>query len=298
MAAAVVAATAVVAIVGTAGARADAPIVVLPALSDPGGLVKVSNGPAFPCPPPPGTAHPSASVDLYAPGSATPVNRVPFQGGVGTSGGWTVSVRLAPDLPPGTYRVQAGCYTDSGLNAAFGPTYAASALDVRLQDPGVPTTSVPTGRPGDSIQVGSADARCTPPAASPSPRVRVSLIDAATATRAEAEAPIDAATGRWSVDLRIPDLPPQSVTIGAVCLARVGAPAPYARYRAAAFGIQAGPGPEPSPTGPPGSAPPSSAAGPGARPTVTTPTGTAVPAGSLPPTPLAVPKVAEPTYTG
>jgi hypothetical protein len=201
-------------------------------------------------------------------------------------------VRLAPDLPPGSYRVQAGCYSDSGLNSGFGPSYEAGRLELRLQQPGQPT-SPRRGRPGDSIQVSSGEARCTPPAGSPSPRVRVSLLDAGKATRAEAEGPVEIATGRWTVSLRVPDIGPQSGEISAVCLARVAAPAPYARYRATAFSIDGQPlAPA---TVPPTTPPPTVA--PGAPATAVT-TATTTPVPTLPSTPIAVAIVAEPTYTG
>jgi len=280
-------------VAGSAGAQAVVPIMVSPATADPGGVVKVTNGPSSPCPPPSGTAHPSASVDLYAQGSATPVNRVPYQGAVTASGAWSVVVSLAPDLAPGAYQVQAGCYTDSGLNAGFGPAYTRGSLELRLQVPGSPTPSPVSGHPGDGVQVGSGNARCMPPASSPSPRVRVSLVDASNSTRAEAEGPIDTASGRWSVNLRVPDIVPQRAAITAVCLARVGAPAPYARYANTSFAVDAsvlsGPGPTTSPTSP---------TGPPAGVTTTTVVAPPPTPPALPPTPVAEAKVAEPTYTG
>ena len=140
---------------GSAWAQEVAAIVVVPGAADPGGVVRVSNGPAAPCPPPGGTSNPSASVDLFATGSATPVNRAPYQGPVSAVGTWSVEVRLAPDVPPGTYRVQAGCYGDSGLNSGYKLDYVPGRLDVRLQDPGRPTSSTRRGGPGDTIQVSS-----------------------------------------------------------------------------------------------------------------------------------------------
>lgn len=295
MAAALLAAASAVAVAGQAGAQAVAPITVAPVAVDPGGVATVGNGPAAPCAPPAGTANPSASVDLFAVGSATPVNRAPYQGMVTATGTWTVTVRLAPDLPPGAYRVQAGCYTDSGLNSGFGPAYAAGRLEVRLQEPGRPTATPRSGRSGDSLDVASGDAVCTPPPASPSPRVRVSLLDAAKATRAEAEGPVEPGTGRWSLALRVPDLGAQSAEITAVCLARVGAPSPYARYQAAPFSVEAGEVPG-STTTAPGTTTPATTAVPGAS--TTKPTTSPAPPASLPTTALAVPIVAEPTYTG
>lgn len=294
--AAALAATAALALGREAGAQAVAPILVVPATADPGGVVTVSNGPEAPCPPPGGSERPSASVDLFAQGSATPANRAPYQGLVTRAGTWSVEVRLSADLPPGTYRVQAGCYTDSGLNSGFGPAYRAGSLDLRLQDPGQPTASTRRARPGDSIQVESGAALCPPPAGSPSPRVRVSLLDAQGATRAESEAPVDARTGRWSVALRVPDLGAQYGQITAVCLARVAAPAPYARYKGAPLAIEAAPPAPTTTTGPPATSPPTTPA-PGAATSVptTSPPASAV---SLPPTPVAVAVVAEPTYTG
>jgi hypothetical protein len=292
VAAALAAAVAAAAVAGTAGAQAVAPIVVLPGVADPGAAITVSNGPSAPCPPPPAAKNPSASVDLYAIGSATPVNRVPYQGAVSVPGAWSVTVRLDPDLPPGSYRVQAGCYSDSGLNSGFGPAYAAGNVTLRLQEPGSPTVSARRGRPGDSLQVSSADNRCSPPAGSPSPRVRVSLLDASRATRAEAEGPVDPTTGRWTVGLRVPDLDSQSAEISAVCLARVGAPSPYARYRSAPFAVDNPPVTMTTPT----TAPVTTG---GAGGSTTTPSTTPRPtASTLPPTPLAVAIVAEPTYTG
>lgn len=291
-------ATAVAAVVGTARAQVLAQITVTPAVSDPGGVVQVSNGVASPCAPPGGAGRPSASVDLFAAGSATPVNRAPYQGAVTASGTWSVEVRLAPDIPPGGYRVQAGCYTDSGLNSRFGPAYEPGRLDVRQQDPGQPVASDRRASPGDTIQVGSGDARCAPPVGSPSPRVRVSLLDAAQATRAEAEGPVDPATGRWSVGIRVPDVVPQSAQITAVCLARVGAPAPYARYSPAPFTVEADLQPATTTTAPATTAPATTltpgAPAPAPPPTSATP----APAAALPATPIAVPIVAEPTYTG
>lgn len=289
MAAALSIAAAAVGVTGSAGAQAAAPITVLPAVADPGGLVTVANGPIAPCPPPLGARDPSASVDLFAVGSATPVNQAPFQGAVGPAGRWSVPVRLAADLPPGNYRVQAGCYTDSGLNSGFGPAYAPGTLEVRLQDPGQPTASARRGRPGDSIQVASGDARCTPPAGATSPRVRVSLLDQAKATRAEAEGAVDAATGRWTVDLRVPELSSQNVELHAVCLARVGAPSPYARYTAATFAVEVAPAAATTTT----AAPPTLAPGTSAPPTTAPPV-----LASLPTTPLAVAIPLEPSYTG
>ncbi len=296
LAAAFAAAASAAAAGGTAGAQSPASILVNPGTADPGSLVKVSNAALSPCVPPPSAANPSASVDLYAAGTATPANRVPFQGVVGPTGSWSVEVRLDPDLPPGTYRVQAGCYTDSGLNAGFGPSYVAGRLDLRLQEPGPPAANLRRGRSGDTIQVESGEARCTPPAGSPSPRVRVSLLDAAKATRAEAEGAVDPATGRWTVGLRVPDLGAQSAEISAVCLARVGAPSPYARYRSAPFTIEATP---PTPTTAPVTTSPAPTGAPGAPTTAPQASATPqAPTTTLPTTPLAVAIVAEPTYTG
>lgn len=299
VAAALAAAAIASTVAGSAGAQGSASITVLPAEADPGASVMVTDGPSSPCPPPSGTASPSASVDLYAIGSATPANRMPYQASVTPAGTWTVEVKLAPDLPPGTYRVQAGCYTDSGLNAGFGPAYDAGRLQVRQQALGSPTSSVVASQPGDSVQVVSGDVRCTPPAGATSPRVRVSLLDATRATRAESEGAVDAATGRWSVSLTVPSIAAQDAQIGAVCLARVGASVPYARYAPAPFEVEADPSGVPPLTGPPfsgpTSTPPSSAPGAPGAPTTAT---TALESGSLPMTPLAKPVVAEPTYTG
>jgi len=296
----VVAALCIGAATGVAGtdAQAASSIVVTPALADPGGVVRVSNDPSSPCPQTLPTSNASASVDLYTAGSATPVNRMPYQGPVNTSGSWSVEVRLAPDLPPGSYRVQAGCYTDSGLNSAYGPTYGSGRLDVRLQNPGLPTASSRRGKPGDGFQVNSGGARCPPPAGSPSPRVRVSLLDSTRATRAESESAVDATTGDWSVGLRVPEIGSQSAEITAVCLARVGAPSPYARYDAATFAVEADRMPEATTTTTMITAPTTVATLAGATTTPSTAVvATTVPT-SLPTTPLAVAVVAEPTYTG
>ena len=298
MAAAFAAALAAAALGTSAGAQGTASIIVAPSVSDPGNAVTVSNSPLSPCPPPPNAENPFVSIDLYANGSATPANRTPYQGAVTVGGAWSVPVRLDPDLPPGSYGVRAGCFADSGLSSGFGPAYAPGRLDLRLQEPGQPTVSARRARPGETVQVSSGDAGCRPPASSPSPRVRVSLLDATKGTRAEAEAPIDAATGRWSISLRVPELQPQSAEITAVCLARVAAPAPYARYTGAAFNVDAAPLPPITLT--PTTAAPTSLA-PGAPTTlaastvVTTPMPTST---TLPTTPLAVAIVAEPTYTG
>ena len=127
--------------------------------------------------------------------------------------------------------------------------------------------------------------------------MRVSLLDSSRATRAEGEGPVDPATGRWQVGLRVPDLPAQNAEVTAVCLARVGAPSPYARYRAAPFAVEIDPPRSPAPTAAPPTAPPVTAVAPGPTPSPTR-SPTNIPASALPPTPLAVPIVAEPTYTG
>ena len=301
MAAALVAAGVAVAVAGSADAQSVASITIAPAEADPGATVIVANGSSWPCTPPSDTASPSASVDLYAEGSATPANRVPFQGAVSASGSWSVALKLAPDLPPGRYRVQAGCYTDSGLNSGFGPAYAAGRLEVRLQAIGPPSASVRRGRPGDSVQVTSGEAGCTPPGGALRPRVRVSLLDRGGATRAESEGVVDAVTGRWSLPLRVPAIEPQDTRITAVCLARVGAPSPYARYAATALVV------EPPSTDPPSTTPTSAGPAPAPLSTVpvpgpagSTPTSSPTPAeaASLPPTPVATAIIAEPTYTG
>lgn len=291
----VAAALAAAAAGGSASAQSSAPILVVPAMADPGGAVTVSNSPLAPCPPPPSSDRPFVSIDLYATGTATPANRSPYQGAVTVGGTWSVQVRLDPDLSPGTYRVQAGCYADSGLNSGFGPSYAPGRLDVRLQEPGPPTASVRRARPGENIEVRSGEAGCRPPAGSPSPRVRVSLLDATKATRAEAEGAVEVASGHWSLTLRVPELSPQSAEITAVCLARVAAPAPYARYRGAALNIEAAPLPTVTPpaTATPTTVRPGAPSSIPAATVVPTPTPT-----TLPPTPLALAIVAEPTYTG
>jgi len=296
MAIVVAAALTAVAAAGTAGAQGvPASITVSPTVADPGSVVMVSNGPSSECVG--GTGSPSAFVDLYTAGSVTPVNRMPFQSAVTTGGTWSVEVRLPPDLAPGAYRVEAGCYVDSSLNSRFGPAYLPGSLNLRLQDPGQPTASIRRGRPGESLLVDSGDARCMPPAGSPSPRVRVSLLDATKATRAEAEGPVDAATGKWSVGLQVPDLVPQDAEIAAVCLARVAAPAPYARYNVASFAVEADP-PVVTTTTPPATSSPTTA-GPGVSTTAPPTTPPTAPAPTaLPSTPVAVAVVAEPTYTG
>lgn len=295
VAAALTAAAAAVAVAGSADAQSVGSASVVPAQADPGSTVTVTNGPSSPCTPPPGTRSPSASVDLYAAGSATPANRVPYQGAVKPAGGWSVQVRLAADLPPGPYQVRAGCYTDSGLNSGFGPAYEGR-LEVRLQSLGPPTAAARFGRPGDAVQVGSAEAGCPPPAGAPAPRVRVSLLDSAGATRAESEGAVDLASGRWSIPVRVPSVNAQNAQIIAVCLARVGASAPYARYSSASFTIEGDrqdtPSTSPSTVGPPT---PPVVTVPGAS--TTTVLGLPA-ASSLPDTPLATAISAEPTYTG
>jgi hypothetical protein len=298
MAAALAAAVAAAALSGSAGAQTTAQILLSPNAADPGGTVTVSNSPLAPCPPPPSAENPSVSIDLFAGTSVTPANRTPYQGAVTVGGTWSVNVRLDPDLAPGTYRVEAGCYADSGLSSGFGPDYAAGRLDVRLQAPGQPVLAARRARPGDNIHVNSAEKVCRPPAGSPSPRVRVSLLDATKATRAEAEGPVDPASGRWAIGLHIPDMDAQAAEITAVCLARVAAPAPYARYQAAPFTIDAVPAP-PTTTTPATVAPVPTLPRPGAPATLPPATVTPTPTPTtLPTTPLAVAIVAEPTYTG
>jgi len=282
---------------GSAGAQSPASVTITPLEADPGGRVVVTNGPGSPCIPPLGAVSASASVDLFGPGSATPANRVPYQGRVGPTGSWSVEVRLAPDLPPGRYRVQAGCYTDSGLNSGFGPPYEPARLEVRLQDLGQSMVGPRAARAGDSVQVTSNEVRCTPPVGAPSPRVRVSLVDSSGATRAESEGGVDPA-GRWSVPVRVPSLDAQDVQVTAVCLARVGASSPYASYAGSPFTIQAAAQTDPpaTPSTSPGPAPTSAVTVPGAATTTTNPA--LVAASSLPATPVASAIVAEPTYTG
>ena len=297
--AAALAAAVAVAAAGAAEAQSVASITVAPADADPGGTVLVSNGPGWPCTPPSGTASASASVDLYAEGSATPANRIPFQGSVTDAGAWSVGLQLAPDLPPGRYRVRAGCYSDSGLNSGFGPAYADGRLDVRLQALGPPTASARVGRPGDSVQVTSGGAGCTPPAGAQRPRVRVSLLERGGATRAESEGTVDSGTGRWSVSLRVPAVEAQDTRITAVCLARVGAPSPYARYAPTVLVVQAAP--TDPPTTPPtsvGAPPTSSSTVPGPADSTTTTNPAQVAASSLPEAPVAKAIIAEPAYTG
>jgi len=294
VAAALVAAGAAGLVAGSADAQVVGSIVVTPTQADPGASITVANGPASPCTPPLGATSASASVDLYALGSATPANRVPYLGAVTLAGGWSVEVRLAPDLPPGSYRVQAGCFTDSGLNAGYGPAYEAGRLELRQQALSVPRPSETLGRPGDTFQVTSAEVPCVPPAGAAGPRVRVSLLDAGTATRAEAEGTVDPATGRWSVTLTVPSVDAQAAQISAVCLARVGASVPYARYASAPFNILAAPPTVPTTLAevPAPTAPAPSAGG------STTTASTVPPVAMLPVTPLAQAIVAEPTYTG
>jgi hypothetical protein len=297
VAAAVLAATVGIVVGGTARAQPVGAIAVLPDMADPGGVVTVSSGPSSPCEPPRDTPSPFASVDLFASGTATPVNRAPYQGVVATSGTWSVQVRLAPDLPPGTYRVQAGCYTDSGLNSGFGPAYSPGRLDVRLQNPGQPSLNARRARPGETVQVTAGGAACPPPAGSPSPRVRVSILDGVGATRAEAEAPV-AGNGQWAVGVRVPDILAQTGTVTAVCLARVGASSPYARYQAALFTIDANPQSTSTTTPLPQTTTTTVPPGPGAPVTPPTTATMNVNVAELPPTPIAAAVVAEPTYTG
>ncbi|HEV8116033.1 MAG TPA: hypothetical protein VGP53_07330, partial [Acidimicrobiales bacterium] len=100
------------------------------------------------------------------------------------------------------------------------------------------------------------------------------------------------------VTLTIPSVDPQDAQIGAVCLARVGASVPYARYGSAAFAIDAVPLPPTLTTSStvPGSITPSTT--PGTPGTATPPTSVQPLLGELPITPLASAVVAEPTYTG
>lgn len=295
--AAVATASAAVGVGGSAVAQIAGSIVVAPAGAEPGGMVVVTNGAVSPCfPVPAGATSPSVSIDLYGADSATPANRLPYLGAVDTLGAWSVEVRLAPDLAPGPYRVQAGCFTDSGLNAGFGPTYQPGQLDLRQQDLGPPRPSTSTGSPGQVVEVASGRAPCIPPKGSSSPRVRVSLLDAARATRAEAEDTVDSTTGAWSITLTVPSVTTQDAQISAVCLARIGASVPYARYEPAAFAIDAQLPPEATTTTSstvPGPATPSTTPDPGLPPTSTV---SGPP--DLPITPLAAAIVAEPTYTG
>ena len=284
---------------GTADAQNVGAIAVAPAEVDPGGTAFVTNAPGSPCTPPSGSSNATASVDLYAPGSVTPANRVPFQGFVSAAGAWSVEVRLAPDLAPGRYRVQAGCYTDSGLNSKFGPAYDPGRLEVRLRQLGPPTLSTRRARPGDGLRVTSGDARCTPPTGAPSPRVRVSILDRDGATRAEAEGGVDGASGQWSLQVRVPSIEPQSAEVSAVCLARVGASVPYARYGLAPLIVEA------APAEPPATPPTTAAATPAAPPpvpgapsTTTTVNLAQLPDSALPVAPVAKAIIAEPTYTG
>jgi len=293
-AAALVAAGAAALVAGSADAQVVGSIIVTPTQTDPGASVTVANGASSPCTPPLGATSASVSVDLYAVGSATPANRVPYLGAVTLAGGWSVEVRLAPDLPPGSYRVQAACFTDSGLNAGFGPAYEPGRLELRQKALGAPRPGITLGRPGDTFQVTSAEVPCVPPVGAAGPRVRVSLLDAGTATRAEAEGSVDPATGRWSVSLTVPSVDAQAAQISAVCLARVGASVPYARYAAAPFNILATPSTVPTTLAevPTPTAPVPSSGG------STTTASTAPPVAMLPTTPLAQAIVVEPTYTG
>lgn len=289
------------AVAGSAEAQGPPAIAVAPPEADPGATVAVTNSPGSPCTPPSGSGgRATASVDLYAQGSATPANRLPYQGFVSAAGSWVVEVRLAPDLSPGQYRVEARCYTDSGLNSGFGPAYLPGRLDVRLRQLGQPTLTTRSARPGDSVQVSSGEARCTPPAGAPSPRVRVSILDRDGATRAEAEGPVDRASGLWSLTVRVPPVDAQLGQVAAVCLARVGASVPYARYGPAGLAIEAA-APADPPAPPleiPGSTlvPVPSVPGPPASTTTVPPA--QLPDGSLPVAPLAKAIIAEPTYTG
>ncbi len=300
VAAAAAAVTLAAVVGGSADAQGVAAINVVPAEADPGATVLVTNGPGAPCTPPTGSSNASASVDLYAAGSATPANRGPFQGFVSASGSWSVEVRLAPDLAPGSYRVQAGCYTDSGLNSGFGPSYEPGRLDVRLRQLGPPTLSIGRGRPGDSVQVTSGDARCTPPTGAPNPRVRVSILDRDGSTRAESEGGVDRGSGRWAVPVRVPALDTQGAQVTAVCLARVGASVPYARYAATPLAVEAPPADPPvTPPATFGSVPTSLPAVPGAPATTAVTVNPALlPDTSLPLAPVAKAIIAEPAYTG
>lgn len=300
-----VAVAAAVALASAAGGSADAQgppaVTVAPSEADPGATVFVTNSPGSPCTPPTGSGdRPTASVDLYPDGSATPANRLPYQGFVSATGSWAVEVRLAPDLPPGRYRVEARCYTDSGLNSGFGPAYQPGRLEVRLRQLGPPALSSRSGRPGDSVQVSAGQAGCVPPAGATSPRVRVSILDRDGATRAEAEGGVDRASGLWSVPVRVPPIDVQLGQVAAVCLARVGASVPYARYAAAAFAVEAAPADDPAapPLAPPDSTPAPVLPVPGPATSAATTPPVQLPDTSLPLAPVAKAIIAEPTYTG
>lgn len=226
----------------------------------------------------------------------------PHTAAVGSfDGRWSVAIPLASDLAPGAYKALASCYDRDNTKVR---NYDPAPFTVRLQNPGSPAVQPTQAAPGDPVQIGSGPAKCKPPKGSPSPKVRASILDNGGNTRAEGENQV-LADGSWSVTLRVPgEMLPQDGSVTAQCMARVGAPAPYARYGQTRLTVVAAPPPSTTSTAPPvattlapgQTAPPS---------TVPAPTTTLGPipklpgfTQALPPTPLAEPIVAEPTYTG
>lgn len=265
---------------------------------DPGSTITVSNAPGSVCPE---TNDPNVSVDIVT--SANGLVAGPYNTTV-QSGQFAVQVPLAPDLAPGNYLARASCF--AGASASPSKTYEPAPFTVRLQSPGDPIVQPDHAVPGDIVQVGSGTAKCKPPRGATSPRVRASIVDASGNTRAEAEGSVFG-DGSWAVKVRVTEIDPQVGRVTAVCLARVGAPAPFARYGQTTFTIVA-PAPAsttttvPAPTTTPA---PGGTAAPATTTTVPAPTTTLgpVPAlpgfgDSLPPTPVPTPIVAEPAYTG
>jgi hypothetical protein len=214
-------------------------------------------------------------------------------------GRWSVPIALAPDLAPGAYKAIASCYDADDTRIR---SYDPAPFNIRLQSPGQPNVQPSQAMPGDTVQIGSGPNKCKPPKDS-TPKVRASILDSGGNTRAEGEGQVSA-DGSWSVNLRVPDATPQVGSVTAICLARVGASAPYARYSQSRFTITAPPPSSTTST----VAPPVTTLAPGQTAPATTiaaPTTTSGPvpripgfSSPLPASPVAVPIVAEPTYTG
>ena len=263
-------------------------------------VVNATDGPSDQCPPAADGKDRTISVDILT--SSDRLVSGPHTAKVSSTGRWSVPVVLEPDLAPGGYKANASCYDADNFKVR---TYDPATFTIRLQAPGPPSVQPVEAMSGESVQVSSGSARCAPPqGAGSTARVRASILDAGGNTRAEGEGKI-AADGSWSVPLRVPDVPAQEGSATAVCLARVGAPAPYARYAQSKLTITAPPPPSTTTTAPP----PSTTLAPG----VTAPPPTPPPAptttrgpvpklpgftSAQPPSPTAQPITAEPTYTG
>ena len=191
-------------------------------------------------------------------------------------GRWSVPVALAPDLAPGGYKAIASCYDSDDTRIR---SYDPAPFTIRLQSPGQPNVQPTQAMPGETVQIGSGPNKCRPPRDA-TPKVRASILDSGGNTRAEGEGQVSA-DGSWSVNLRVPDATPQVGSVTAICLARVGASAPYARYSQSRFTITAPPPPSTTST----VAPPATTLAPGqtAPPTtVAAPTTTSGPVPRLP----------------